>query len=430
MQLDELLRSCPGAGEKGFPPGMGDVALEDVGRMGWNVLKGDLPFPLAVIRHSALKHNLQWMQSFVDQSGVKLCPHGKTTMSPQLFKLQLDAGAWGITVATGHQLRVCREFGIKRIFYANQLISGRDVEYVCDELKKDPDFEFFSLVDAVEQVALLERVARARFPGRPIQVLIEGGHPGGRAGCRTVEQALEVATAIHAASPYVALRGIEGFEGLLKGDAEGETKVAGFLDFLLELAGACLDRGLFSPGPLLLTAGGSALYDMVVEKFGTSQVAREYEVVLRSGCYLTHDATMYARHFEDILRRSTLARDMGEGLRPALEIWGLVQSLPEPGKAIINVGKRDCSYDVELPVPSGVFRPSRDLAPSPLPPGYETTMLNDQHAHVRIPEPSILGIGDLVSFAIAHPCTTFDKWRYMHVVDDDYHVVECIRTFF
>ena len=79
---------------KGFPHRQKPIEAHDVAAMGWNVLAGDLPWPLAVLKQSALAHNVEWMQRFVRERGIDLAPHGKTTMSSQLFRRQLDAGAW------------------------------------------------------------------------------------------------------------------------------------------------------------------------------------------------------------------------------------------------------------------------------------------------------------------------------------------------
>ena len=63
-------------------------------------------------------------------------------------------------------------------------------------------------------------------------------------------------------------------------------------------------------------------------------------------------------------------------------------------------------------------------------PGARVTGLNDQHAYLELPAASPLKVGDLVGFGISHPCTTFDKWQLIYVVDDDYRIVDAIRTFF
>ena len=160
-----------------------------------NVLREDLPLPLAVLRASALERNLVRFQQFSVAAGVLLCPHAKTTMAPALFGRQLAAGSWGLTFANGPQLRAAREHGVQRVFYANQLVGAADIRYVCAELRRDPEFSFSCLVDSVAGVALLaERIAALGpdGPGRPVNVLVEGGLAGARCGVRDVATAVEV----------------------------------------------------------------------------------------------------------------------------------------------------------------------------------------------------------------------------------------------
>jgi D-serine dehydratase len=83
--------------------------------------------PVAVLKESALAHNLRWMADFTRDAGVLIAPHGKTTMAPQLFARQLEAGAWGITFATMQQVSLGVAAGIRRIILANQLIGREDI---------------------------------------------------------------------------------------------------------------------------------------------------------------------------------------------------------------------------------------------------------------------------------------------------------------
>ncbi|HTV38428.1 MAG TPA: amino acid aldolase, partial [Xanthobacteraceae bacterium] len=190
---------------------------------------------------------------------------------------------------------------------------------------------------------------------------------------------------------------------------------------------------LFAPDRIIISAGGSAFYDLVVERFGKAGIAREVLVVTRSGCYLTHDSKMYRDAFAEIRKRAPALDNLGPGLMPALEVWAYVQSRPEPTKAILTVGKRDISYDVDLPVPIKWVRPCAGIdarAVTEIGPGHVVTGLNDQHCHLAVPGDSPLAVGDMVAFGISHPCTTFDKWQVIPLVDDDYTVVSAIRTFF
>jgi D-serine dehydratase len=414
---------------KGIPGGVAPFPLTEIGRRGWNVLREDLPLPLAVLKRSALDHNGRWMRGFLEMSGAAIAPHGKTTMSPELFERQLADGAWAITVATVQQLLVCREAGIGRIVLANQLVGRQAIRAVLEELRRDPEFDFYCLVDSVEGVEALARAAREAAIGRPLQVLLEGGYQGGRTGARNLATALAAARATKAAGPALALRGVEGFEGLFVGSpGEIAAKVEAFLGFLVEIATACDAEDLFAPGPVILSAGGSAFYDLVPKRLGAAGLRRETMLLTRSGCYLTHDSAMYRRFFAELEERSPEVARLGEGPRAALEVWAYVQSLPEPGKTILTMGKRDVSPD-EMPVPLAWYRPGAE-APEPLPAGHAVTGLNDQHAHMALPAGSPLRVGDMVAFGVSHPCLTFDKWQVIPVVDDDYTVVDAVRTFF
>ncbi len=423
MRLDDRI--------KGMPGGVSDLRLGDIGRQGWNLLKEDLPLPVAVLKTGALDNNSRWMAQFLRATGAVIAPHGKTTMSPHLFQRQLADGAWAITVATIGQLQICRRFGLKRLLLANQLVGRQSIGYVVNELARDPAFEFYALADSLEGVAMIAAEAKRVRLGRPVNLLLEGGLLGSRTGCRTREAALDVARAIKSHAPWVALRGVEGFEGLIPGASmeEREERVSGFLDFLIAIAADCQHEKLFAPGQIILSAGGSAYYDIAAARLAAAGIA-DALVVIRSGCYLTQDSALYQTFFARIQARSPLAAKLSGGLIAALEVWAYVQSRPEPGRLILTLGRRDVSSDVDLPVPLSWFRPGSAGMPQPLLSGHKVVELNDQHAHVVVPTASPLQVGDMVALGVSHPCTTFDKWQIMFLVDDAYRVTGAIRTFF
>jgi D-serine dehydratase len=435
MNLSPALDTVLDHTVKGVPPAAGKTRLADIGSRGWSLLKGNLPLPAAVIERDALHHNSQWMRRFVDLARVSFSPHGKTTMAPQLFDLQLKDGAWAITVATVHQLKVCRAFGVGRVLMANQLTGRLEIETVLDELAADPAFEFYCLIDSLEGVTALREAAARRNIGRPIQLLLEGGTMGGRTGARTIDQAIGVARAVRDAGPLLALRGVEGFEGLIAGATpqEQDAKVAAFIDFLVAIARACAEENLFAPGPVILTAGGSAFFDLAATRLHNELGGRETQVVIRSGCYLTHDSKSYRELVERLMERMPAARGLGEGLKPALFVWAYVQSRPEPGRVIANLGKRDIGFDVTLPVVDRWYRAGMHSTPQPagtLPGEHKVVGLNDQHAHIEVPAASPLQVGDRLCFGVSHPCTTFDRWQLIYEVDAAMNVVGAIRTYF
>jgi D-serine dehydratase len=321
--------------------------------------------------------------------------------------------------------------GLNRLILANQLIGRQAIGYVLDELEAHPEFEFYCLVDSPAGVAMLAEAAAGRTLQAPINLLLEGGMVGRRSGCRDLDAALTVARAAKAAGWPLRLVGVEGFEGLFSGTLE-QAAADGrrFVDFLVQIAQACVGEDLFAPGPVILSAGGSMFYDLVVEGFAAAQLGRETRIVTRSGCYLTHDSGMYERSFEALLQRSPSLGALGEGLRPALEVWGYVQSRPEATKAICTVGRRDISSDVDMPTALHWCRPGRDDRPRQLGSGHVVTGLNDQHTHLALPADSPLQVGDMVGFGVSHPCTTFDKWQVLYLVDDAYKVIGAVKTFF
>ncbi|CAD6542167.1 amino acid deaminase [Paraburkholderia metrosideri] len=407
----------------GMVPGT-SIQLTDAARLEWNLLNEDVSLPAAVLYADRVEHNLKWMQAFVAEYGVKLAPHGKTTMAPQLFRRQLETGAWGITLATAHQVRAAYHGGVSRILMANQLV-GRHNMMMIAELLSDHDFEFFCLVDSVDGVEQLGEFFTS--VKKPLQVLLELGVPGGRTGVRDEAQRNAVLEAIDRYPDILKLAGVELYEGVLK----EEHEVREFLQSAVAITRDLVEQGRFARTPAVLSGAGSAWYDVVAEEFVKASETGKVEIVLRPGCYLTHDVGVYRKAQTDIFARNPVAKKMGEGLLPALQLWAYVQSIPEPDRAIIGLGKRDSAFDAGMPEPARHYRPGneapRDIAASE---GWEIFGLMDQHAYLRIPAGADLKVGDMIAFDISHPCLTFDKWRQLLVVDPAYRVTEVIETFF
>lgn len=432
MNLEELLATSLDPTVKGVPgSAAGGIVLADVARMGWNLLRGDLSLPVATIDGATMAANSRWMREFIRAHGVQISPHGKTTMAPQLFRRQLEDGAWGITIATVQQLQVCRRFGVKRVFMANQVVSDHDLRSVLRALREDPALDFYCLVDSAENIGRLHDIARQFKAGRPLQVLIEGGVRGGRTGVRSFGLAMAMAGQVGACSPYLELRGIEGFEGVIDSkDRPDAPAVRSFVTELCTLINGCLERRFFAGLKPILSIGGSIYFDLVATHPDVEALKDRCEVILRSGCYLTHDSGMLTDNFRRI-RARTPAVDLAQpAFRPALTVWGVVQSLPEPGLAILNVGKRDVSYDVDLPIAERWFRSGLHAAPVPVPEPTVAIQINDQHLMLRVAVDSQYRVGDVVGLGISHPCTTFDKWRIVYVVNEGFDVTEGILTFF
>jgi D-serine dehydratase len=411
-------------GTKGMPMTIAGLPLNSVGQQGWNLLDGDVTLPAAILIDSALRHNASVMAAFAEHHGIRLAPHGKTTMSPQLFQRQFEAGAWALTAATPAHLAIYRAIGIPRIIYANQLVDPGAIAFLCEALTTDPALEVICLVDSFASSLLLAEGAAEHKLRRRIDVLIELGMSGGRTGLRTAEAAVVLARKIAGDLPSLRLRGVEAFEGIVPFDAFGRGQVDRLLKELETAANGIAP--LVAPLRPILSVGGSAYFPMIVDRF--RDLVADFEIVLRSGCYLTHDHGMYEAGQTSPFCHGTL--DQTPVLRPALEVWGHIQSRPEPGRAYATIGKRDISHDAGLP--SAIKwspRTKRDVF-GLTPDDARVVQLNDQHAYLEIRDDHSIAVGDRIAFGCSHPCTTFDKWRFLHVVDDNYGIIEGVATCF
>ncbi|UXL40699.1 amino acid deaminase [Pseudomonas fragi] len=376
----------------------------------------DVSLPALVIHRDALEHNIGWMQDFVTRSGAVLAPHGKTSMAPALFRRQLELGAWGLTLATAVQTCTAYAAGVRRVLMANQLVGRANMALIAD-LQADPVFEFHCMVDHPDNVAALGAYFAER--GQRLNVMIEYGVVGGRCGCRSEQEVMALAAAIEA-QPALALTGIEGYEGVI----HGEQAVSGIRQFAASLVRLALQLqrdGAFALDKPIITASGSAWYDLIAKGFEAEAASGRFLSVLRPGSYVVHDHGIYKDAQCCVLERRS---DLHEGLRPALEVWAHVQSLPEPGFAVIALGKRDVAFDAGLPLPLKRYREGVLPAVGEDISGCKVTAVMDQHAFMSIAAGTQLRVGDIISFGTSHPCLTFDKWRTGCLVDEQFTVIE------
>ncbi len=412
---------------KGYPQHAAPCLSTDIASKGWNVLAHDLPLPLAVLKRSALGHNLAWMQAFAKRKGVHLAPHGKTSMSPELFQLQLQAGAWGLSFATVYQAAIGVHAGARRIIIANQVVCDADFAALSALLKQHSDLRVWFLVDSLAQLALVEEWVQRQSQPQQFDVLLEIGIAGQRTGCRTLDAAVQLAHAM-AHSRAVRLCGIACYEGGAArcDNAHDVNAVSDLVRRVTDVVRVCDAQHLFADNDILITAGGSAVFDLVLPLLRLQNLSKPVMGVLRSGCYITHDHGNYARFLALLEKREGL----GNSLLAALEVWTMVQSVPEPGLALLTGGRRDMSYDLEMPIPQQLAPRGARVA-SPVPAHWKISALNDHHAFLRFdPDGYAPQVGDRVSLGISHPCTTFDKWRWLPIIEDNGAISGAIQTLF
>lgn len=377
--------------------------------------------PLLALDGESVRHNVTTMADWCRARGLELMPHGKTTMAPTLWQQQLDAGSTGITLATMGQVRTARDLGFSSFMLANAVVDPRALAYLARELD-DASLRFLCWADSVATVEAMELSLAAAGAPRPVDVCVELGAPGGRTGARTIAEAVGVAERI-ASSDLLRLAGVAGYEGSLGHDRSPDTlgAVRSYLESQIEVHRAIAHLG--DDGERILTAGGSAYFDVVANVYGSAKDSRT-RLILRSGAYIVHDGGFY---------RGVSPFDQGASepghpqFRNAMRGYARVVSRPEPGLALVDAGKRDFPFDEGLPIPraaaldlGGPWRPLD---------GATVSAMNDQHSYVRGAD---VTVGEVVAFDLSHPCTAFDKWRVLPVVEssESDRVVDLVRTYF
>ncbi|MFJ4173586.1 alanine racemase [Microbacterium sp. NPDC089696] len=395
-----------GSWTKGFPAHAAGLALSEVPDAGLHL--SDLVTPVLTVHEDALAHNEATVFGWARAQGVLLAPHGKTTMAPALWQRLLDAGAWGISVATSWQAEVAVQAGVRTVLIANAVTDRAAASRLGDLLAEDAGLRVLCWADSLTTVEILAS-ALASAP-RELDVLVELGGAGGRTGARTIEEGERIATAISAA-PGLRLAGVTGYEGPF-GPDRSESSVAAvdaYLGTLVELhARLTYPEGLRP----VLSAGGSSFPDRAAAVLAPHGV--DADVVLRSGAFQIHDDGFYTR-------MSPFGPLIGTApLRSAMHAWSRVVSQPEPGLALLDAGRRDVPFDIDLPTPQSV--------------AGAVTALNDQHAFLRLDAEASVAPGDVVRLGLSHPCTAFDKWKVVAIIDDpdaaDPRVIGAVATCF
>ncbi|PPS86564.1 amino acid deaminase [Streptomyces sp. MH60] len=405
---------------KGLPPDAYGLTVAELAGQRRNLFTGGFATPVLALSAERLEHNLKLMETYSARHGLAFAPHGKTSMAPQLFHRQIEHGAWGITLAVPHQVRVARAFGVGRVFLANELVDAAALRWISTELDADPDFRFVCYVDSVRGVELMDAALTDAGAGRPLDVVVElGAGAGARTGVRTEAECAAVADAV-AGTRTLRLAGVAGYEGEVP-DADPE-RVHAWLRRLVALAvdfdGAGRFEGLEE---IVLSAGGSAWFDAVADVFAeVPGLSRPVLKLLRSGAYVSHDDG----HYRELTPFNRVPQE--GALEPAFRLWSQVVSRPSPEQAFTNAGKRDAAYDLHLPFAQVVRRDGVERPAT----GIEVTGLSDQHAWVRTTGEADLEVGDWLGTGLSHPCTSFDKWQLIPVAEADGTVVDYIRTFF
>ncbi|MFE0449781.1 alanine racemase [Streptomyces sp. NPDC058914] len=403
---------------KGLPPDADGLTVGELAAERRNLFTGGFTTPVLALSAERLAHNLELMETYATRHGLAFAPHGKTSMAPQLFRRQIDHGAWGITLAVPHQVRVALAYGVQRVFLANEVVDPAALRWISGRLDVDDAFRLVCYVDSVRGVELMD--AALRGARRPLDVVVElAAGEGARTGVRTEAECAAVADAV-AGARGLRLVGVAGYEGEVpQADAE---RVRAWLGRLVALAVDFDKAGRFAGvEEIVVSAGGSAWFDAVADVFAEiPELSLPVLKLLRSGAYVSHDDGHYRK-------LTPFNRFPEEGaLEPAFRLWTQVVSRPSADQAFVNAGKRDAAYDLDLPFAQVIRRDGTERPAT----GVSVTALSDQHAWLRTTGEADLEVGDWVGLGLSHPCTSFDKWALIPLAEADGTVVDYIRTFF
>ena len=393
---------------KGFPIDSYGKTLEQFLATKPNLFTANFQFPIMVLKESAVKNNIAQMMSFCNSVNAQLAPHVKTTMSPQLAQMQVAAGARALTVANFWQGSIFLKYGFKNLIIANEVLDPTAIAEIA-KINKQKQAEIIFYVDSILALEIIQKFTPLEGEQN---LFIEIGAENGRGGVRELSLVEQLAQRIKT-DQRLNLIGVTGFEGAVPDAARGrrgERKISKFCQKIV--AAAELAYPYKSDQPFVISAGGSAYFDIVARELNKFEKPRR--LLLRSGGYITHDH----KYYEEIYPFASTDRSF----QPAIEVWGQVISKPERDFGVLNLGKRDIGNDLHNPIPIKSYDGQVKSFSAVI------EKLNDQHGYLRGKQE--FSLAQLIGLGISHPCTTFDKWGLIPLVNDDYDLIDCMQTFF
>lgn len=423
---------------RGMPSGVKPMTLTEVGQQGWSVPAEDLCLPILTVSDDAFAHNVATINAYAADHGLYLCAHGKTMMAPQLLARVLTGSRTvGLCAATTQQAAVMAACGAPNVFIANQVVGRANLQMLAELVREYSETRFLVLVDSPESIEQLSfHTATHLGKAHSIDVLIEVGVCGGRAGVRKLAAAQELIDLLlqHSeAGGRLRLAGVSTYEGAVPAGADAAANIDG----LFELTGQVYDAAApvvpkDGQAPIL-SAGGSATFDLVTKAFA----GRRYEVApriwLRPGVAPTFDHVVYQERLEQMDERSGfvmggVVKSAVAAFEPALALWAAVQSILDDDTALLAAGIRDFPVDAGYPTLLAHYR--RGVLLAGYSPGqHNLTKANDQHGYLPLGGLD-LRVGDVLKLGISHPCTAFDRWPILFTVDSNERVTGAVKTYF
>jgi D-serine deaminase-like pyridoxal phosphate-dependent protein len=325
--------------------------------------KEELDTPALLLDMGAVESNIAAMAAWFRHKPCGLRPHAKTHKLPLIARMQIDAGAVGITCAKLSEAEVFLRSGIREVLVANEVAGPRKIERLMEIAGLG------NLVICVDNEGNAREISEAAIRGGTVvSVLVEVDTVLGRCGVKPGRPTLELVRAL-ARLRGLRFRGLMGYEGgcYLEDETEKAARCAKAYDLLVET------RDLVSRDghPVeIVTAGGSNTYALAGVHPGITD--------LQVGSYVTMD---------------THGRAYGLTFAQALTVLATVVSRPEPARAIIDAGMKALSADHGMPFA--------------LREGVSVARLDEEHGRLALTGPAEeLAVGDKIELVPSHGCTT------------------------
>jgi D-serine deaminase-like pyridoxal phosphate-dependent protein len=330
-----------------------------------STLFAQIDTPALLLDADALEVNLQTMAAFFTRRRSKLRPHFKSHKCTTIARLQMRAGAVGITCAKLGEAEVVADAGIRNILIANQIVGPLKIRRLMDLCRRaDP----MVAVDSADNVRMLSEHALAA--GVSIGVLVEVDIGMGRCGVAPGQTGLELARLV-SSSAGLRFEGLQGYEGHcvdLRDEAERVEKTRHALKLLVETRRLIERSGLQVN---LVSGGGTGTYTITGDWEGVDEV--------QAGSYAAMD-WWYG--------------DIRPEFRQAMSILATVISRPHPTLVVIDVGRKGVGAEWGAP------------RVKTLPGSRVASYGSEEHMMIAVPQDATIRIGERLEIIPSHGCTT------------------------
>jgi D-serine deaminase-like pyridoxal phosphate-dependent protein len=335
----------------------------------------ELVTPALILDLEVARRNIAFMAERLSAMPARLRPHIKVQKSPELAKLQVEAGAIGVCTATVWEAIVMSRAGIEDVLVANEVCGRGKVKALAEAAKEG---RLTVAVDDASNAADLSYAALAA--GSKLEVLIEVDVGMGRGGVRSPEDAVALARRV-AGLPGLRMRGVQGYEGHCMLEPDRDVRI-GKAQAAMAYLGEVIDR-LAAAGfeCEVVSAGGTGTYDI------TGANPRVTEI--QAGSYV----------FMDNFHGSLVP-----GFSRALTVLGTVM-IQHGDTIVLDAGRKSIGIDFVLPT----------MVEYPF---YQARYFAEEHALFDVDARCKLKLGDTAELVPGYAPTTVNLYDVYHVVED------------